>query len=611
MTTRRFTLSRGLRLGLAAAALALALIAPADAGGPLLGIDGKPVRWAGHDVRGGPLDTQTVSVDGKGRRTILYRVDSGPLGSLTNQQGLAFVDRIFREYTEIPTADISFQNAGPILDPDTGQPVDVDATNFGKFFGDIAPFQNPIIFDSDGAITGSGGVLGFFSFLQTDENNDLTEASVVLNGSVLSRGSFTPESFLGVFTHEFGHFAGPLDHAQINGNIAWEARWSFQRPIFGAKVPDGFTPAQAWDLFAPFTETMFPFIFAAAPGSTVGFPDDGYFIASLDTDTKNALSALYPTKSFLASTGAIEGGVFIKSGGDRLPMPAMNVVARRIDRGLYPPAPGTVAFPSPPPLDADGIPAPPPGRRATDSLATVSSAVTGLNFGLGGYRIPGLPLGLYQIQLQQINPFATGGSAIGPFGSQFFLPVVEEYFNGRTSSNDVRRFFPVPAVPGFVTPKVDLYVNGLDNSNPKRVTELKPNFHVASAKALDKLPARVQGSASVAEPSELTIDYGGGSTARFQSFYAITVPDDRFVFVVLQPTAGSGDLDLAVFLPTVDPFNTSLDDPNLVALSAGNTADEVIGGPFGAGNYIIGVSAFEGSVSYKLYVIPGASPLGP
>src|SRR5262249_37385303 len=151
--------------------------------------------------------------------------------------------------TAIPTADIDFANAGPLRDPDTGMAVDVDATNFGKFLDPT--FQNPIIFDSDGGITGTGGILGFFGGLGIEGAKcgaagcGGTEGFVVLNGSVMAPPiSFSPSSFLGVFTHEFGHFAGPIDHAQINGNIA--ARGT------GAVLPPGFTAGEIYDMFAPF-----------------------------------------------------------------------------------------------------------------------------------------------------------------------------------------------------------------------------------------------------------------------------------------------------------------------------------------------------------------------
>src|SRR5262249_28910037 len=173
-----------------------------------------------------------------------------------------------------------------IRDPDTGQPVDVNATNFGKFVdGDNPTFQNPIIFDTDGAITGNGGVLGFFGSLTFEPDfSALTEGFVVLNGAVISGPTplLSATSVLGAFQHEFGHLAGPLDHEQINGNIA------LFRP---EAVKPGFNAVTAFDLFAPFVETTYPFFFRAPAGSALrasGFPDTGYFIASLDMDTKNA-----------------------------------------------------------------------------------------------------------------------------------------------------------------------------------------------------------------------------------------------------------------------------------------------------------------------------------
>ena len=137
-------------LSLMAVAVTMAFIASwTYAGGPLLVVNGQAVRWPHGEVRGGPLNSQTVDAAGR----VLYRVDSGPLGPLTNEQATAFVDRIFKLYTDIPTASIEFVNAGRIIDPTTGSPVDVNGTNAGKFLSHSKPtFQNPIIFDGDGAI---------------------------------------------------------------------------------------------------------------------------------------------------------------------------------------------------------------------------------------------------------------------------------------------------------------------------------------------------------------------------------------------------------------------------------------------------------------------------
>src|SRR5687767_16041054 len=82
----------------------------ARAGGPnIINTEtGQPVRWARFLVQGGPQNTQTVDAQGR----VLYRVDSGPLGPLSNEAATALADRIFREYTDIPTASIEYVNAG-------------------------------------------------------------------------------------------------------------------------------------------------------------------------------------------------------------------------------------------------------------------------------------------------------------------------------------------------------------------------------------------------------------------------------------------------------------------------------------------------------------------
>jgi hypothetical protein len=49
--------------------------------------------------------------------------------------------------------------------------------------------------------------------------------------------------------------AGPLDNSQINGNFASSDPSSI--------VPPGFNTVQAFDLYTPFIETLFPFQFPA------------------------------------------------------------------------------------------------------------------------------------------------------------------------------------------------------------------------------------------------------------------------------------------------------------------------------------------------------------
>lgn len=583
-------------LPIIAAASIVVVCSLAYAGGPLFVINNQPVRWARTEVRGGPLNTQTVDPSGR----VLYRVDSGGLGTLNHDQAAGLVDRIFNLYSNIPTADIEFVNAGPILDPSTGAPVDVTSSNAGKFISSKnATFQNPIVFDSDGSITGRGGVLGFFGFLQLDEaSSSLQEGFVVLNGSVLQGvNPISETAFLGVFTHEFGHFAGPLDHEQINGNIAASDP--------GSTAPPGFSNAQAFDLYAPFTETLFPFFFNAPIGSTLRsqFPNAGFFVATLDMDTQNALSNLYPTPDYLASRGAIEGRVLVKVGDSEIPISGINVVARRIDQGAFPPPLGTVAFLTPPAIDANGVPDVPTVQAATDSLATVSSAVTGLQFGQGAYRIQGLPPGQYMVEIQQINPNAIKGSGIGPLSTQFPLPVKEEFFNGAgNSSNSSSVFVPLTVTAGQISSGVDFILNGFSSATPVPVSEGEPNEKKKKAQKLT-IPIDVSAVASSSDDAIMRINLPDGTSDGIEDLYRFTVDQSRTVVIVLEPTSGSGDLDLFLFNSDVSKKKTSLDDPNLLSFSAGPTANELIGIALDPGTYYIGVSAFSGSVNYRLRII--------
>jgi hypothetical protein len=496
-------------------------------------------------------------------------------------------------------------NGGPILDPTTGAPFDVDATNVLKVLDSDHPtFQNPIIFDSDGAITGGGGVLGFFGALQfEDDFSAITEGFVVLNGAVMNPPALlSPTSFLGVFQHEFGHLAGPLDHEQSNGNLAL-----FRRE---AVLPPGFTTsAQTFDLFTPFIETTYPFFFRAPATSVLrasGFPDSGYFIASLDMDTKNALSNLYPTAAYRATTGSIEGQVFVRTSGGKVPVSGINVVARRIDRAAYPPPLGTQAFPTAPTLDADGVPSPPPAQAATDSLSTVASAVTGLDFGNGTYRIQGLPPGTYEVMVQEILQVATGGSGIGPLTFQLTLPVLEEYFNGDTTSNVVSDFTPVGVKAGKVTRNINFEINGLDAEDAGHASEDPSHLTLATAQDLGALPARVVGSAGANDPFHLVVDFGGGAGEGIQDLYKFQVTQPSIVWMSLEPKntkSGAGDLDLFLFRPSANPDVVLAGSAGNPRYSATATAHELIGVALGPGTWYIGVGAFAGSVEYELRVM--------
>ena len=572
--------------------------------------DGQPTRWARSVVQGGPLNLKSVDESGR----VLYRVDLGPLGSMTNERAVGLVDRIFKLYTDVPTASIEFVNAGAIKDPATGGDVDVDGTNFGRIRSSRS-FQNAIVFDHDGAITGGGGVLGFFSFVQLDQpTNTLREGVVVLNGSAISRIGEIP--FLGVFTHEFGHFAGPLDHAQVNGLIA--------SANSGVTFPPGFTRIQAFDLYAPFTETLYPFVFSAPEGSLFrsasNFLSSGFWVASLDMDTRNALSNIYPEPGYRATdpgspNGAIEGRVLIRSGGVDIPLTGVNVIARRISRGPYPPPVTSEAFPGFPvaqiQLDPDGVPLEPPDQDRTDSLATATSAVTGLEFGTGKYRLDGLPPGRILDRGPADYAARTWRVLDRPLEPQLPIPVPEFYSGPRESgdSSDLPADFePIVVTAGTMLSNIDIILNGISNTAATQLDEREPNDKKSKAQRIS-LPAEVSGRAAYNDPSVLRMDFVGQDPDKIEDLYRFTLDVPKVVYVLLEPIGGTSnsDLDMYLFDSTLKKKKVSIDSSTVAGFSAGPTASEVIGITLAPGTYYVGVSAFAGTsltnVAYRLRVL--------
>ena len=607
MISRILNLRLSFSMGISAMALVL-VIGSADAGGPML-LDensGQPILWARSEVRGGPLNSQTVDTQGR----VVYHRDSGPLGPLSNAEAVQLTKHIFDLYSDIQGSSLDFVDGGPIRDPGTGQPVDVTNANFGKFLsGNNPTFQNPIIFDSDNSITGDSDVLGFAGPLTFNEDEtEVTEAIVVLNGSVINAiGGKVP--FQGIFTHEFGHFAGPLDHSQINGNIASDGA--------GAILPPGFDRVSAFDLYTPFTETMYPFFFPPGsqpvPGNsalvTKGFDNSGFFIASLDMDTSNAMSNLYPTPQYLAQHGSIEGRVMIRTASGDFPVTGINVVARRIDKaGIYPPTPATLAFPNNQITVVDGVPNIPDARDATDALATAASAVTGYELPGGAYRIQGLPPGNYIVEIQQLNPQALDGSGIGPLAGLFQFPLgVEEFYNGALESGrstDVASAFTaVTVTANNTTPNIDVILN-ISDAPGSNLAEKEPNEKAKKAQKLGNLPGEVTAAINAVDTSLLKMTFPDGSSDKIEDLYSFTLTAPRIVYILLEPTSGAGDLDLYLFNSAVNKKKTSIADPNLIDFSLSFASTEFIPIELPAGTYIVGVSAFDGSQGYRLRVLP-------
>ena len=162
-------------------------------------------------------------------------------------------------------------------------------------------------------------------------------------------------------------------------------------------------------------------------------------------------------------------------------------------------------------------------------------------------------------------------------------------------------FLPVTVRAGELTTGIDLTINGISTALPTLVDEREPNKKKNKAQKLD-IPVELSASASATDDAMLRVTLPDGTTDPIEDLYKITVDQSRTVFIILEPTSGSGDLDLYLFTSDVSKKKTSLDDPNLISFSTGPTSDELIAVKLDPGTYIIGVSAFQGSLNYKLRI---------
>ena len=358
----------------------------------LLLVAGRPARAAGPllvNGAGDPLVWNVIPVP--------FNPDRGTLGVLDNAAAVQAVADDFAVWAAVPTASISYTNAGLL-------PVDVTAKNYLSYLGVCGDGLSPIIFDTDGSITddafGPGASNDILGFASPDCGSfvppQITEGVAVLNGKFID-GIVSPSNpeipladFKGVFVHEFGHYVN-LDHSQIN-------------QIEGLDDDPSNDDAVA---------TMFPFLVTGT--------------STLHLDDRVALSTLYPAPSFASAFGTITGAIFRSDGVT--PFPGAYVIARqvgdpRITAVGY--ASGARYFPGNP-----GGP-PPPGLP-------------------GLYEIPGLPPGSYTVEVEGVNPLFTGGSSVGPLDPPAALPGPPEFYNGANEAGTNPPDDPTQAVSLAVT----------------------------------------------------------------------------------------------------------------------------------------------------------------
>src|SRR5205814_9853280 len=123
---------------------------PMVVGGPKFGTDAQPFTWDPHNM------------------PIQYRLDPGPMAVkpsnatvIDNAAGLQRVQNMFAVWQSVPTATISFSNAGPILSAGayvTGAYV-ATVPQFNDLMGSCqSGTQNPVMFDANGQIMSGLGL---------------------------------------------------------------------------------------------------------------------------------------------------------------------------------------------------------------------------------------------------------------------------------------------------------------------------------------------------------------------------------------------------------------------------------------------------------------------
>lgn len=386
---------------------------PLTVGGPKAGISGIPLSW----------DTTSP---------IAYRVDAGPLSQapnngavvLDNAAGIARVNKLFGFWSAVPTANLSFTNAGGLLAiTSSGFPANGDvrtAQDFLNVIGDPSVQatadpnscngggQSPIIFDADGSIFAALGfppeVVGFaFECDFSPATGKILSAGAILNGRfqdgiddpLSSNFELTAAEFDQAFVHEFGHFLG-LGHSQINNDLLAAASPSH---VCTADDTAGLP-------------LMYPVLGVCGAKTTIGVP-------MIAVDDAGWISNLYPVgspappgkTSFSSAYGTISGTVFFSDGVT--PAQGVNVIARNVRLPRRNAASGVSGY-----LFTGN-----PGQTVTCRNPASPTPQTCGNLGdpfgsrdaslIGRFDIP-LPPGTYTLQVESVFSGFSGGSLVGP-----------------------------------------------------------------------------------------------------------------------------------------------------------------------------------------------------
>jgi hypothetical protein len=361
---------------------------PLYVGGPNFGGDGKILTWD------------------PAKMPIQYRLDPGPLSSkFDHNAGAQRIQSMLSVWQSVPTAAVSFNNAGPILAAGTYTGGDVTTlAQYNAIAGSCkSATQNPVIFDANGSLTSALGmppeVIGFTNICAVDgASGHITAAMITLNGKMQDGVSsntqsnpnyeLTANEFDESIDHEFGHFIG-LDHSQINLDL-----------LYSYSNPCNLDQQAGMPL-------MFPIEFCDAR-KDVGLP-------VLAPDDVAWISKLYPAANQNTAYGVISGQILFPDGVTQFQ--GVNVIARAVDDPHTSEDESRRVAVS---VISGFLFTGNPGQSVTADMADPAEHNTGgSRYGsrssqlIGYYEIP-VPPGTYTVEVENVDGSFTGGSGMGP-----------------------------------------------------------------------------------------------------------------------------------------------------------------------------------------------------